>query len=261
MQLIASHSNAIKKLLNEEYGKMLLWFIKKDQVIMSLSFAGFIYAVHNVKKNPAAFFFSSWFILSLFVLFFHHPIWIHHRMLLMIPAAAMAGLPVYLINKYSVKKGVHPFGAFSITLFFVCMEIFIIHIADNSVLKSLSHPHHCSKDAKDAVVTAVIKKYAGPERLMITSSQMYAFRTNYAVPPFLVVTSLKRFSSHLLNDKIIINYIFSENVEQIVLNNRWKEAVRRHIKKAIKKKYKMVYRDRENHDIEIFVRRDLAQSP
>jgi len=92
---------------------------------------------------------------------------------------------------------------------------------------------------------------------MVTSRQIVAFRTKSFIPPSLAVTSRKRFWSDLLTAKDIIREIEKNDVEQIVLNKRWKKPVRQKIKKAIRGKYKKVHRNKRNRELEVFIRRDV----
>ena len=115
-----------------------------------------------------------------------------------------------------------------------------------------------SNNSADQLATEIIGYYAGPRRTMITSRQMFAFKTKSSVPPHLAVTSNKRFRAGLWSAATIIEDIEKENIEQVVLNDRWKGLVRKEIKEAIQAKYTKVYGDKQNRKLEIFIRKDIV---
>lgn len=254
IQLITSHSN--KLLEGGHPQKNMLWkFILENWIIIFMSVPGVVYSLKI--RNLVGTFYGLWWGFALVILFFHHPIWYHHAFLFLIPASVMASLSVYWIVDTLVKKNWNKRKATLLGLSVVLLvAISSLTIYENRA-RRLIHPWKYSKNSADQLATEVINYYAGPEHTMITSRQMFAFRTKSLVPPSLAVTSIKRHEGGLWDAETVIEKIEKGGIEQVVLNSRWKRPAWL-IKESIQAKYTKVYSDKNNRELEIFVRNDIV---
>lgn len=254
-QLITAHTNPLVE-VDHTLGKTLWKFIVNNWMLMLMSAIGCIYAIKN--RNLVGVFFGLWLAFASVILFFHHPVWYHHAFLLLMPASVMAGLSACWMTDALMEKGWDKRSASMLAIVSIVLIAVLSPKISGRRPWELAHPWEYSNNNADQLATEIISYYAGPERTMITSRQMFAFKTKSSVPPHLAVTSNKRFRAGLWSAKTIIEDIEKENIEQVVLNDRWKSFVRKEIKEAIQAKYTRVYGDKKNRKLEIFVRKDIA---
>ncbi len=63
----------------------------------------------------------------------------------------------------------------------------------------------------------------------------------------------------LFNAEQVKQHIDSFQPDQVVLTSRWGRSVRREIRESLGTSYKLVYRDRENGDVQVYVRSTLVK--
>ncbi len=254
-QLIASHA-CVKFDPDNMLGITPGRIFKKDKIIMLLSILGLLYTLKY--RNVVGTIFGLWLLAAWAVLLSHYPIWYHHAYLVLIPASVLAGSLAHYVEtglrESGWEKGQAKAMAFLLVFLYVGSYPCIKHKRRLHYIR----PKHFSLDSRDLMVTEVIKKYAGDRHTMITSRQMYAFRTGHIVPPFLSVTSHKRYEAGLLDAQAILDCIKSYDAEQVILSSRWPKELNQAVKTAISKQYVQVYSDVQNRNVEVFVRKDLS---
>ncbi len=254
-QLIASHAH-VKSNPDNMLGITPGRIFKKDKIIMLLSMLGLLYTLRY--RNVVGTVFGLWLIAAWAVLLFHYPVWYHHAYLVLIPASVLAGSLAHYAETGLRQSGWKKAQARAVAFFLVFLYVGSYPCIKQKRRIYFISPRHFSLDSRDMLVTEAVKKYAGNRHIMVTSRQMYAFRTGYIVPPLLSVTSHKRYEAGLLDAQTILDCIKSYDVEQVILSSRWSQKLNQAVKMAISKQYVKVYSDANNRNVEIFVRKDLS---
>jgi hypothetical protein len=239
------------------YGRVVVpEFLRQDLALFCLSAIGILYS--GWRRRAAGLLFGCWLALATILLYYHYPVWTHHRQLLSVPASALAGLAIGgFINEtrscwWRVRGARWAVPAAILVL---------LGLAGGAVdYRRLFQPSHRSDDVRDRMVETELRRYAPYTRYMITSCPMYAFRVGLPTPPDLAITSYKRFATGLLTTEVILRDLAAYAPEQVLLTSRWSRSIRREIQPALRYDYQRVYRDPRNHSVELYVKRDLVEA-
>ena len=205
-------------------------------------------------------FFALWLAAGTVILYFHHPVWYHHVFLIAVPAAFFCGVFFARVTDLLTKPTIPTVWRRVLAgVVFATMLCLAYAVTFSSKENGLELVIPVNQPDPDAEALKIIARYQGPERTMVTSSHMLAFYSSSRVPPSLSVTSRKRFRAGMLDADRIVREIETRNIEQIVMDGRWKPPVRDKIEEAIKGTHQRVFRDKNNWDLEIFVRKDLVK--
>jgi hypothetical protein len=75
------------------------------------------------------------------------------------------------------------------------------------------------------------------------------------VPPWLAVTSSKRFKGGLLSTEQIIRIIRTKRPDVVVLDNRWTPWTGTKVQRSLRKSYRLVHEDPKHGGVHVYVRR------
>ena len=230
-------------------------FIRQDRYLFALALPGIFLALNNRKTGMLLW--AFWLFPSAVFLYDHSPVWSHHRMLLTVPGAILAGyalgemLSILTRNWPTVLlplRGIVP--AIAVAGFFAAS---CPHLE-----KVLLSGHQMNRgNPGDIKAQEVIEGYLPDIRYMVSARQMFAFRTNRPVPPNLAVTSWKRFRAGLLTADSIMDSIREYRPEMILLCDRWNERLTKTVREGINGEYELVFRDPNNRNLEIWVLKAL----
>jgi len=257
LQLITSHKDVIldhQNLLGVSLKKIII----KDKVIFLLGTLGLFFSFR--ERNFAGIFAGLWLIAAFCILSVHYPIWYHHAFLLLIPASMLSGSLVFYLSNF-FKKRTFPAKYANLPGFLIILIVCIIGVSCSKFSRTerLIRPWHTSRDNYDWQVVKFVNGYTDSNGIMITSRQMYAFRTKHVVPPFLAVTSRKRYYAGLWNGQTVLACLRQYHPDMIILTGRWPEMVNREIEDNIRSDYSKVLSQEENEQLELFVSNDLVQ--
>ncbi len=238
-------------------------FIKEDAFLYGLALVGLpaVLTRRTINLTWA----GGWLVLSTAAIYGHRPVWPHHRLLLAVPAAIVAGAA---LGAASVRwrTGNHepppPAKALPRCLArwaSVLLVTYAVHYVHPGRLREFKAPPSWTNNTADRKVVSVMAQYARKTKRIVTTRQMYAFALRKPVPPALAVTSRKRFDTDPTTGSQVLRAITNTRPEQVVISSRWKTLLRLQIRQLIRRDYDRVYYDRKNANTEVYVRRDLVE--
>ncbi len=235
----------------------VLAFIRDDAPLFALAVLGIFRAL--VRRNVDVMLWGLWLCLAVLMLYDHYPVWPHHRLLLTAPAAVCGG---YAVGELLAWPAVLAEGRWARMLGFAapCAVAALLVFSNPQLEKSLTRGKPWSSTSRDRKVQEAIEPYRDRIRYMVTARQIYAFRAGVPVPPNLGVTSYKRFKTGLLKTSDIVSDVRKYRPELVVLSSRWSGGTRRAVQREMNGKYERVYRDKKHQSVEVYVRRDVAES-
>lgn len=248
----------LRGLLGEQ---MVPSFLKDDLGLYVLALIGALGGL--LKRQAFTALASLWLFLGLVALWRHHPVWTHHRLLLTVPGALLAGAGVSgLFGGLLETRDRKPPRAARLDALrgaVVLSVIGMIYSYAPGRFERMLKPPAWSNRRRDTIAEDVIRRYMPDTRYMVSARQMFAFRAGAVIPPNLAVTSTKRFISHLLDADAILHDIDRYEPEQVILTARWPGAVRARIRERLGSRYFRVHQDRQNQRLEIYVPTRLAE--
>ncbi|MBN2717821.1 MAG: hypothetical protein JXX14_18375 [Deltaproteobacteria bacterium] len=233
----------------------LTQFFEDDGILFSLAALGAIRTV--VTRNVWTIPWLTWLTVAIVVLYDHHPIWFHHRLLLTFPAAVLAG---YATGEMLDVPWPRKIPSWLIAALW-CATVALIGHCIHANVESKESDFHVSKQESTAQagIMDVINSYKKDVKYMVTGRPQYAFRARIPVPPNLAITSIKRFNSKELRASDILRDIKEYNVELVIVSARWKKNIRKKIRRELRSKYDCVYRT-AYRDTDIWVKKEIAFS-
>lgn len=247
-QLLSSHLVG-RKLMGED-GRSVSEFLWTQRRLYVSAALGFVAAV--ALRRPAFIALGLWCGLGIVLLSQHAPVWLHHSLLISVPASILAGFVVgvlvELARKYRGKR----------LLALAAASGLILSLELGELRRSARHINGVwffPDSRSDRHVEQVIRAHVPHPKLMVTSRQIYAFRMGVEVPPWLAVTSSKRFKVGLLHPKEIIRIIRAGRPDIVVIDNRWTPWTGNKLQRSLRKRYRLVLEDSEHRDVRVYVRR------
>ncbi len=237
--------------------RRLLRFIRQDGYLFTLALLGTFQALKMRKTGILLM--SFWLFPAAAFLYDHSPIWSHHRLLLTVPGAILAGYALGEMLSALIRKW--PPGLLAVRGFVPAIAVAGLLLASYPNLEKLflSGNHLSNRTLRDTKAQEVIERYLPDIRYMVSARQIFAFRVNRLVPPNLAVTSTKRFRAQLLTADEIMDDIRGYRPEVILLSDQWKEAITTALHKGINDEYERVFRDPDNKNLEIWVLKALLK--
>lgn len=213
-------------------------FVSDDPVLFSLALLGSLVALG--RRNFGALAWLAWLAAATLALLDHSPVWPHHRLLLTVPAAALAAqvFPQHLPE--ALPRAVRTASRFVLP----ALALFAVALAVTSKgrLDAMRRPPAWTNSDTDWQVFEEFARYAEHSTYVAAARPTYAFRAGRPVPPDLAVTSWKRFRVGLLTNKQVAEDVTKAKPETILLSSRWPGSVRNAVEKKIKKTHKRVKR-------------------
>jgi len=231
-------------------------FFRAEWPLFGLAAIGLVYAL--ARRRAVGLLFGSWLGVAAAVLLGHYPVWPHHRLLLSVPASALGGLAIGGLIQESRSLWLRPLGSRGALVAAVAVLLGLTRLGVD--YRDLFELPFRSDNERDRRVEAEIRKYAPSTRTMITSRPMYAFRVGLSTPPDLAVTSYKRFVTRLLTAQSILRDVAVYAPEQVLLSSRWSGGIRNQLRDALRRDYHRVYRDRRNHNVELYVKKEVVET-
>ena len=237
--------------------RQLLRFISQDGYLFALALLGTFQALKMRKTGILLWIF--WLFSAAAFLYDHSPVWNHHRLLLTVPGAMLAGYALGGMLSFLMRKW--PTGLLPIRSIVPAIAVAGVLVASYPNLEKvlLSGNQWSIRTLRDTQAQEVIERYLPDIRYMVSARQIFAFRANRPVPPNLAVTSTKRFQANLLTAYDIMDDIRGYSPELILLNDRWNESITTALREEINDEYEPVFRDPDNRNLEIWVLKTLKK--
>ena len=233
-----------------------LWsFFDDDQVLYVLGCLGVIAAVF--RRRVTAWPIAAWFVVAFVLLRGHTPIWNHHRVLLAVPAAVLAGLAVTEMASAFAGEARRWWVASVIA----GAAIAVVALSHDRRFPWSSKHGGDGGDLTQALseAEAVVRAHAdhpGGLRFVVASNQLIPFRLGVPTPPSLSVTSDKRFRAEQLSPKQVARIVGNYAPEFVVLTDEWSSAQRKAVRKRLLADYERIHNSRNGRKkVEVFRRR------
>ncbi len=178
-----------------------------------------------LERKWISLYLAAWASLAYLAFFNHTPIWEHHQLLITIPAAMLAAVPIYklfrliidLVRNNLKLNVVNVLLALSLVAFMAYFFPYAIKDPVNllSPVPSLT-TNGLGLTPNPEKALRVVLKYAPQSTWMVTDMPMAAFRANLLVPPNLAVFTTKRYASGFLSQEEIIDAVKEYQPEQIL---------------------------------------------
>ena len=254
--LVETHQVAREQAAGSSDGlNALLRFVREDQALFALASVGTALAL--ARRSLSALPWLGWLLIAAAVLRDHSPVWPHHRLLLTVPAAALAG------HAFALELPERTPRALRLSFRFVLPVLAAVTLAltlrQEGRLETMVRPEPWTDSETDWQVFREFAPYAEKSTLVATARPTFAFRAGRPVPPNLAVTSWKRFRVGLLESKRVALDIAASSPQTILFSSRWPGSVRAAVEKKIRKTHKRVKRWRYQ-STDLWVSRELLAS-
>jgi len=254
VHLAASSTNAFQ---SESGFRMITNLLRDSWPIFALGLIGSIYAIRT--RSFTAIYLIAWILVGFVLLTQLKPIWYHHQLLLTIPAALLAAIPIgevfQAVRSARSSETSQLRNGIVVVVIILTLAVFLFLRLPptlneyDSNLPNLRAPTTPATPLQEML--ALIWDYADETELMVTDRPMFAFRTGIIVPPELAVFSGKRFLTGMLTERDIIRVIIATNPEQVALTRFFMPEVEEHLSD----KYSVIY-NYTTH--KLFIRNDIA---
>lgn len=203
----------------------------------------------------------AWMVTAYVSLYFHRPVWVHHQLLVTIPAAMLASIAIYEALGWVIDilrphlQWTTNMAIRIAALVGLIMVVFTIRPLEPYSLLNPDTPVATDSlelgEDTEKFLNRMIR-YAPQSKWVVTDLPMYAFQTGLPVPPNLAVFSLKRFASGNLTEDDIVQTIQEYRPEQILLGRQEYPI----IKKFLMERYTMIF---TKGMVELYLRNDIAK--
>ena len=217
------------------------WALQSYDIIL-LSLGGLIF----LKRNKRKFFVlpMTSFILGVFILSTHSPVWYHHQLLLSIPLYWMASFGAYTLFDKEIwigwkSKSISNKIKNSAGILFLSSVLMIVLIRMPLRYANTIQQMKAPSPQEYYHALDLMKKYADHTRLIVTDAPIFAFYTKLPVPPHLATPSWKLLETRTWTAKDMINIIQTETPE-MVLFTRFRE-VNNEVASYLKNEYTLLY--------------------
>jgi hypothetical protein len=199
--------------------------------------------------------FPAWAAAAAALLLTHAPVWYHHQLLLTVPYCPAIG--VALADLIRSPQRIHRAAAVWWRAAATIVLAALFAVGARHVLLA----PRADRDDTAAAAVEALRRHLGPQRMVVATDLMYAFRAGATVPPSLADLSLKRLETDAhICDEIGASFTSAAPEEVIVTANapaRVSEAVTR----GMSDRYEQVFAAPGTAGVAVFVRRDLVDAP
>jgi hypothetical protein len=202
----------------------------------------------------------AWALTAYVLLYNHRPVWIHHQLLVTVPAALLGGAALYegaswflqVIRPHVDKSAGSLVRVAALAGMIALLFSFRVHepISLLSPTPSLSVSGFELGPLVERFFLRM-KKYAPETNWVVTDLPMYAFRARLPVPPNLAVFSVKRFETGNLSEAEMIATIQKYHPEQILLGR----YTYPNVENFLKGRYYLIH---AKEPMKLYIRNDLA---
>jgi 4-amino-4-deoxy-L-arabinose transferase-like glycosyltransferase len=227
-------------------------FYGQDAFLLALGALGA--ALHF--RSRTAHFALAWLVLSTLALTSHAPIWEHHRLIITVPLAVLAGLGIGKLTGSSFSAPSPELLRASRAALASAALTFVAWGAQSGAARIAPALRDYQLPAAFLATERAVLEHAPHAKWAVTSNQTYAYRLGIPVPPNLAVTSSKRWQTGHLKNADVTDALRTYEPEVVILTNRWDKKLRRTLAKRELRSYRPVYQNRGARDLEVYVRAD-----
>lgn len=191
----------------------------------------------------------AWLALAMAALALHNPVWLHHSLLMVVPAAGLLGLGMTAVIDFvpAARRAVAALAVVSLA------SVLLLTAAD-ARLRRLAHPGPRHESRGDKSALAAIERANVAPGSMITARQIFAFYLQRPIPERLSVTSLKRLQTGGLEAGELEQLVAAGEARLVLLSDRWPADLREAVRRNMGTRYERFYEDPANGELELWRR-------
>jgi 4-amino-4-deoxy-L-arabinose transferase-like glycosyltransferase len=263
-QLLTIHLEAGTTSIFQDETFSLSYVLQSVHPVLFLAALGGVYAV--VNRRWLLLYPLAWVLAALLLLSNMRPVWVHHQLLVTIPAAMLASVPIYEAVAWLLKKltslrlevnarNLLLAGA----LLGLGLYVFTWRVPETLRLASWKPVSplagfDLSKAQENVLVQ--VNKYAPKTRWIVTDLPTYGFLAGLPVPPELAVMSMKRIETGDLTQADILQTIQKYHPEQVLLGRREYPQVEVYLEENYRR---ISDKEFDQAGIKYYIRPDLPQ--
>jgi hypothetical protein len=217
----------------------VLQFFEEDAWLFAAALLGLV--VLGLRRRVEAVALGLWLVLGALILALYHPVWTHHRYLLLIPAAVLVGLSLAVALEWAGERGPGRRRAIAAV---VALGGFLVVLFPAGRLGEVRAAFR-QKSAGEHPVVQLIRDGAPQAQRMVTSHQTYAYRLGLDIPPSQSVTSRKRFGRWGLSSDELVSVALAFDPDVVALDTRWPQSALIGIRDALRKTHALVYKTQD----------------
>jgi len=165
------------------------------------------------------------FLLAVFAIGTHAPVWYHHSLLVLVPMFWLASFGLYKLFSGATWCGWRSKGLFAKTRDILAIFLLIPACALTvarlpariAFLSKRMKPHPVSAQGPHHEVVELMKQYGGRTHLVVTDAPIFPFYAGLPCHPYLTTISEKRFKSGFLTIDDFLDVIREERPEMVFL--------------------------------------------
>lgn len=263
-QLLTIHLEAGTTSIFQDETFSLAYVLQPVHPILFLAAFGGVYTI--VNRRWLLLYPLAWMLAALLLLSNLRPVWLHHQLLVTIPAAMLASVSVYEVLAWLVKELTlhqHEINIRNLllvgALFGLGLYLFTWRVPETLRLVSWKPVSPLAgfdlSDAQEKVLVQV-NKYAPQTQWIVTDLPTYGFLAGLPVPPELAVMSMKRIETGDLTQADILQTIQNYHPEQVLLGRREYPQVQVYLEENYRR---ISNKEFDQAGLKYYIRPDLPQ--
>ena len=234
----------------------IIWHLGDAWPILLLAIPGCLFVL--LERRWTSLYLLAWLTSAYLLLSVIVPVWYHYQLLVPIPAAMLAAIAVGETLR-QIPHVIRSRAFFTWRSFLAIISLAGILIALNVrwplTLPDFDRPpvfvtRGAHSPWNEQMFLTKMTNHAPKTRWVVTDLPMYAFRVGLPVPPYLAVSSGKRFVTGGLTENDLIHFVEEYNPEQILTGSRIYPA----LEKYLENDYRLLYTRGKRR---LYLRKDL----
>lgn len=224
-QLTQSHTAALNNsiFISQSKSFNIHRYLRDAWGVLIMGAIGAAWAV--VRRKFSALILGLWCLAGYLALANTVPVWYHHQLVVTVPAAVLAAIPVgellgFLrrrLRQHQLPSSASIAGALALGVMLWTQAVHIQPLLRQLEFDFPNLWRDTSEPSLNWVVLARMSDEKNETEMLVTDHPMFAFRLGNSVPPGLAVFSIKRFVGGLLTEEDVIAAIIETDPDQVLL--------------------------------------------
>jgi len=234
----------------------IIWHLGDTWPILLLAIPGCLFVL--LERRWISLYLLAWLGVAYLILSVIVPVWYHYQHLVSIPAAMLAAIATGEALRQlllAIRSRTFFTRRFSLTVIALVGFLITLNVRYPLVQPSFDRPpvfvtHGAHEPWPEQMFLTKMTNHAPETRWVVTDLPIYAFRVGLPVPPYLAVSSGKRFVTGALTEEDLINFVKEYNPEQILTGYN----VYPNLEKYLENDYRLLYTRGKRR---LYLRKDL----
>jgi 4-amino-4-deoxy-L-arabinose transferase-like glycosyltransferase len=223
-QLLSTHlaASQSRTYIARANANPIIWHLGDSWPILLLAIPGCLFVL--LERHWTSLYLLAWFAVAYLMLSAIVPVWYHYQHLVSIPAAMLAAIAAgEALRQLLLVIRSRAFFTWRFSLAVIALASFLIalNVRYPLVQPSFDRPpifvtHGAHVPWPEQMFLTKMTNHAPATRWVVTDLPIYAFRVGLPVPPYLAVSSGKRFVTGALTEKDLIDFVKEYNPEQVL---------------------------------------------